>query len=76
MKIAVQIFQSWWLNQPLRLKGLVITALPVLALLGFSASFLVVLHPGGIRFQVRFSSVRARFDGTLVAAGVTEFDAC
>ncbi|HUB78794.1 MAG TPA: ATP-binding protein [Bryobacteraceae bacterium] len=31
-----------WLNLPLRLKGLVVTSLPVVALLGFSASLFVV----------------------------------
>jgi signal transduction histidine kinase/CHASE3 domain sensor protein len=40
MKIG--FFQRRWLNLSLRLKGLVVTTLPVVALLAFSASFFVV----------------------------------
>ena len=36
------IFERRWLNLPLRLKGLVVTMLPVIALLGFSAAFVAV----------------------------------
>ncbi|HEX3745346.1 MAG TPA: ATP-binding protein [Bryobacteraceae bacterium] len=36
------IFQRRWLNLPLRLKGLVVTSLPVVALLGFSVSFFML----------------------------------
>jgi PAS domain S-box-containing protein len=42
MKFAGGIFQRRWLNLSLRLKGLVVTTLPVIALLAFSASFWVV----------------------------------
>src|SRR5580693_4886836 len=42
MNIGTGVFQRRWLNLSLRRKGLVVTALPVVALLGFSASFFVV----------------------------------
>jgi signal transduction histidine kinase/CheY-like chemotaxis protein/CHASE3 domain sensor protein len=47
MKIGTGVFQRRWLNLSLRNKGLVVTALPVLALLGFTASFFVVEHQYG-----------------------------
>jgi signal transduction histidine kinase/CHASE3 domain sensor protein len=42
MNIGSGILHRRWLNLPLRLKGLVVTTLPVLALLGFSTSFFAV----------------------------------